>query len=151
MRGGVAVAADDRHARLRESQLGADDVDDALLRIVQIVQADAELAAVVAQRVDLLLRDRIGDRQAAIGRGHVVVGRGDGQFRPAHFAAGQAQAFERLGAGHFVDQVQVDVEERLLARLGMHDVCIPDFFEHRRGVLVIVAITQVSSKNKLDI
>jgi hypothetical protein len=29
-----------------------------------------------------------------------------------------------------VDQVQVDVEQRLLAGLGMHDVCIPDFFEH---------------------
>ena len=32
VRGGVAVAADDRHARLRVAQLGADDVDDALLR-----------------------------------------------------------------------------------------------------------------------
>ena len=28
--GGVAVAADDRHARLGEAELGADDVDDSL-------------------------------------------------------------------------------------------------------------------------
>ena len=63
VRGRVAVAADDRHARLRAAQLGADDVHDALLRVVQVVEADAELAAVLAQRVDLLLRDRIGDRQ----------------------------------------------------------------------------------------
>ena len=117
VRGRVAVAADDRHARLRQTQFRADDVDDPLLRIVEIVQANAELAAVVAQGVDLLFGNRIGDRQAAIGRGHVVVGRGHGQLRPAHPAAGQPQSLERLGAGHFVDQVQVDVQDRLLARL----------------------------------
>ena len=117
VRGGVAVAADDRHARLREAQLGPDDVDDPLLAIVEIVHADAELAAVRPQGVDLLLGDRIGDRQAAIGRRHVVVGRGHGQLGPADLAAGQPQALERLGAGHFVDQVQIDVQDRLLARL----------------------------------
>ena len=85
----------------------------------------------VPQRVDLLLRDRIGDRQPAIGRRHVVVGRGHGQLGPADFAAGQPQALERLGAGHFVHQVQVDVQDRLLAGLGVHDVGVPDLVEHR--------------------
>ncbi len=60
-----------------------------------------------------------------------MIQRRHGQFRPSHLTAGQTQAFERLGAGDFVNQVQIDVQERLLPRLGMHHVCIPDFFEHR--------------------
>ena len=44
------------------------------LRVVEIVKADAELAAVLPQGVDLLFRDRVGDRQTAVGGRHVVVG-----------------------------------------------------------------------------
>ena len=69
------------------------------------------------------------DRQAAIGRRNVVVGGGDRPLGPADLAAGEAQALERLRAGHFVDQLQVDVQDRLLARLGEHDVVVPDFLE----------------------
>ena len=38
------------------------EANDALLGIAQIVHLDAKLAAIVSQRVDLLLGDRIGDR-----------------------------------------------------------------------------------------
>ena len=53
VRAGVAVAADDRHARLGEAELRADDVDDALAGVAHRVQPDAELRAVLAQRLDL--------------------------------------------------------------------------------------------------
>ena len=43
VRGRVAVAADDRHARLGQAQLRPDHVDDALVLVVQVVEADAEL------------------------------------------------------------------------------------------------------------
>ena len=99
--------------------------------VVQIVEPDAELAAVLPQRVDLLLGDRVEDRQRAVGGGHVVIGRGHGPLGPADLAAGQPQPLERLGAGHFVDQLQVDVEDRLLARFGVDDVVVPDLLEHR--------------------
>ena len=46
VRGRVAVAADDGHARLRVAQFGADHVDDALVGVVDVVEADAELAAI---------------------------------------------------------------------------------------------------------
>jgi len=49
-------------------------VNDALPRIVDVVQRHAELAAVGPQRVDLLLGDRVQDGQAAVGRGDIVVG-----------------------------------------------------------------------------
>ena len=54
--------------------------------------------AVVAQRVDLLLRDRVGDRQAAVGRRHVVVGRGDASA-PAAAPCGRRAAGPRTPAG----------------------------------------------------
>ena len=45
---GVAVAADDGHARLGAALLRADDVDDALIVARHVVELDAELAAVGA-------------------------------------------------------------------------------------------------------
>ena len=103
------------------------------LAVVEVVEANAELPAVLPQGVDLLLGDRIGDRQAAVGGRHVVVGGGHGPLRPPHLAAGKPQPLEGLGAGHLVDQVQIDVQDRLLALLGMDDVIVPDFLEHRPG------------------
>ena len=51
VRGGVAVAADDRHARLGDAELGPDDVDDALVLGAQRVDRDAELLAVALERL----------------------------------------------------------------------------------------------------
>ena len=50
----MAIAADDGHARLREPQLGADDVHNPLVFAVQVLQGDPELAAVDAHLLDLL-------------------------------------------------------------------------------------------------
>ena len=62
-----------------------------------------------------------------------MVDRGHGPLGPAHLAARQPQPLERLGAGDFVDQLQIDVEDRLLPRLGVDDVVVPDLLEHRPG------------------
>ena len=70
VRGGVAVAADDGHARLGEPEFRADDVDDALVRAVQAVQRDAELAAVVFE----LLESACGSSSSAIGSERSCVG-----------------------------------------------------------------------------
>ncbi len=51
--GGVAVAADDRHARLGQPQLRADDVHDALIAVAHLMQPNTELGAVAPQRLDL--------------------------------------------------------------------------------------------------
>ena len=65
------------------------------LGVAHRVQADAELGGVGPQRLDLGQRDRVLDRPE--GGGDVVVLGGDGQVRPAHGPAGQAQAVEGLG------------------------------------------------------
>ena len=119
VRGRVAVAADDRHAGLGQSQLGSDHVYDSLLAVPQVVQFDAEFLAVFAQRVDLLLRNHIQNWQRAVGRGDVMIGRGDGQFWSPHLASRESQTLEGLGAGDLVDQVSVDVQDGLLPLFGM--------------------------------
>jgi hypothetical protein len=60
VRRGVRVAAHDGHAGLREAHLRPQHVDDALLLIAERMQPDAELGAVLAQRLDLHPRDRTG-------------------------------------------------------------------------------------------
>ena len=62
VRRGVAVAAHDRLPGLRQPELRADDVDDSLAPGSRAVELDAELLAVRAQRVELRLRHRVGDR-----------------------------------------------------------------------------------------
>ena len=78
-------------------QFRSDHVHHALVLVVEIVKPNAELLAVLTQRVDLFLGDRIDDRQRPVGGGYVVVGSGHGPLRPSHLAPGQTQTLERLG------------------------------------------------------
>ena len=98
VRGGVAVAADDRHARQRAALLGADDVDDALPGIAHREVGDAELGRVLPQHLDLAGRDRVGDRLVDVGGRDVVVLGGDGQLGAAH-ARARSGAARRRPAG----------------------------------------------------
>src|SRR5690606_20748889 len=58
---------------------------------------------------------------------------GDGEVRAAQRPVGQAESLERLGAGHLVHQVQVDVEQVGLTLGAPDDVLLPDLFGHRAG------------------
>ncbi len=126
VRGGVGVAADDRGAGLGQAQLGAHDVDDALLDVAQRVQPDAELGAVLAEGLQLGAGDGVRDRLVDVeGRGVVVLG-GDGEVEAPHLPAVLAEAVEGLRAGHLVQQVQIDEEEVGLALGAPDDVVVPD-------------------------
>ena len=127
VRRGVRVAAHDGHARLGDAEFGSDDVDDALILVTTRKDRDAELLAVLLERFELASRDRVGDRRRdGIGR-YVVVGGRERAVGTAHGATVQAQAVEGLGARHLVDEVQVDVEEGLLA-LGDAMTCSSQIF-----------------------
>ena len=54
---------------------------------------------------------------------------GESQVGAADFQTARAQAFEGLRGGDFMDQVQVDVEQRRSAGLLVDDVGIPEFFD----------------------
>ena len=117
VRGGVAIAADHRHAGLRQARAPARS------------RARCPAVAVRSRRGGCRTRRssfraarpvgaRSDRRWAAIASrgGHAVVRGGDGQIGPPHFQAALAQP-EGLRRGDFVDQVQVDVEQRRGARL----------------------------------
>jgi hypothetical protein len=125
----VGVAAHDGQAGLGEAELRADHVHDALLDVTHREQPDAELLAVAAQGLDLGLADQVGDR-AGRGRDVVVLG-GQGEIGAPNLATGQSEAVERLGAGHLVEQVEVDIEEVRLAVSTSHDVGVPHLLRQR--------------------
>ena len=112
MRGRVAVAADHRHAGLRQAQLRPDHVDDALAVAVHAQAADAEFGAVGLELRELLGGDLIHDGQRAVGGRNAVIGRGDGEIRTPHLQAALAQSLEGLRRSDFMNQVQVDEEQR---------------------------------------
>ncbi len=129
MRAGVAVSANDGHARLGESEFGADDVHDALVGRVHVEQRNPEILAILLQGLDLQGGDRIGDGSAArLGRNIVVDGR-DGAIGLAHPAPGRPQAVKGLRRGDLVDQVQVDIEKGQPVGRRTHYVFVPDFLE----------------------
>ncbi len=68
---------------------------------------------------------------AAVGGGHVVIGHGEGRLGPMDLAPGQTQAFEGLRAGHFMDQMAVDIEQADAVFLAMGQVAFPDLVEER--------------------
>ena len=94
---GVRVAAHDGHARLRQAQLGADDMDDALVVGAAGVDRDAELGAVALQlghlEGGLLVEDgqRQGCRWASSGPPWRPSARGAG--RAGRAVAGPANAW----------------------------------------------------------
>jgi hypothetical protein len=126
VRRSVRVAANDRHAGLGDAQLRADDVDDALVLVAEGVDPQAELRGVVAQRVDLEPRDRVGDRRRDVERRRVVVLGTQREVGPPHRTPGEPQPVERLGARDLVHQMQVDEQQVRLTRRGRHHMVVPD-------------------------
>ena len=127
VRGRVRVAAHERQPGLREAHLRPDHVDDPLAPRSGRVELDPELRAVLSQRLQLEPRELVGHRP--VRRRHAVVHRRDGQLGSSHTAPGQSQSLERLRRGHLVDEVEVDVEQRRLARHLTDDVLLPDLLE----------------------
>ncbi|MEZ5394384.1 MAG: hypothetical protein R2724_16335 [Bryobacterales bacterium] len=131
VRRSVAVAADNRQTGLRQSELGADHVDDALVGSAHVGQRHAKLTAVCAELLDLLAGDLVGNDAQPVGRsGDGVIHRcRHGVVGSADLETAIAQALEGLRRGHLMDEVQVDVEDRRRTRLMNDDMIVPDLFE----------------------
>ena len=134
MRRGVAVAADDGHARQREALFGAHHVDDALTAVELVVILDAELGGVDGQLRHLLAALGILNALGAIGGRHVVIDHGERLARLVHLAAGRPQALEGLRAGHLVHEMAVDVEERSAVGLRLDHVVVEDLVVEGTGL-----------------
>jgi hypothetical protein len=124
----VTVAAHDRHAGQHDAVLGGDDMDDALLGIVNIEQMEPELATIHLHRADAFARRRVSLRRAARQRRGVVVDHAEGELEIAHALPALAQAVERIAAGALVDEMTIDVDQPALAECA-YDMRVPDFLE----------------------
>ena len=134
---GVAIAADDGEAGKGDPELRADDVDDALLFMAVAEERNTELFAILGKGGELFTAEGGFIDRSAVG-GDVVVDGGEGEIGPADFSIVLAQAVERLGAGHFVDQVAIDVEEGAAAGQVGDDVAIPNLIEEGGRHLLIL-------------
>ena len=127
--GRVAVAAHDRHAGLGRAHFRPDDVDDAPSRVVHLHAADAELAAVGFQLMQLLDRGVVRARQGQARGRDRVIHRRQSPVRAVDFPAARAQIRERLRRCHLVHQLQVDVQHGRMARFLPDEMVVPDFIE----------------------
>jgi hypothetical protein len=134
----VAVAADHGHTRLGQALLWPNDVDNALADIVDAVIGHAEIFDVLFQRLDLDARFVVLNATRPVDGRHVVIGDGQCFVRTSEATAGSAKALKRLGAGHFVDQMQVDINQAGAVFLGCNQVVLPNLVKqgarrrHRR-------------------
>src|SRR5437588_9573530 len=110
----MAVAADNRHSRLRQPQLRPDYVDDTLLRRIHVEQWNSEFFAVLLQGLNLTGSNRISNRCAARSGRNVVIHSCDRAMRLSNLAPSRPQPIKSLGRSYFVHQVKVDIQERQL-------------------------------------
>ena len=132
VRRGVRVTADDSHAGLSQSKLRANDVDDSLIGVPQGVQTDTKFLRIFAQSIDLRAAGDICDRQINVHCGGVVIFGCDREIGATHLASSHAQTIKCLRAGHFMNQMQVDVEQVRGAIFPMYNYVIsPDLLGQR--------------------
>jgi hypothetical protein len=62
-----------------------------------------------------------------------MVGDRQGEIGAAYFAPRHAKALESLGAGYFMNQMPVDIENCAFPRRGSYQMGVPDFVVKRLG------------------
>ena len=124
----VAVTAHNGHAGQGPALLWANDMHDALTHVRDRIIMHAEFLGVFIQRFDLNAALFVVDALGAIQSGrYVVIWHSDGLFWRAHFTARHTQTFKGLWAGHFVDQMAVDIQQAGAVFGFMGDMSVPDF------------------------
>ena len=99
------------------------------LALVEVVERNAELAAVLLERRHHFLGQHVEKRPALVERRHDVIDRRERAVRETPPSAPHPQHVERLRARHLVDQVQADEELRLPGGQRADGVLVPDFLK----------------------
>ena len=129
----MRIAAGDGQSGLGETELGSDDMDDALTFVIDAVMSDIVDAAVFLEQPDHVARIGIFcgvDTAFAADSRHIVIRHGEVLPRLAHLAAFLGQCAEGMKRA-FMYKVAVDVQQRVTTRFFQDDVAVPDFVEHR--------------------
>ncbi|KAG5733686.1 hypothetical protein E4T56_gene7761, partial [Termitomyces sp. T112] len=142
MRGRVAVAADDGGAGQGKAAFRADHMDDALFGPVQFGIRHGKIADIGFQlgnlrgglRVfDRAMADAVGARRS---RRHGMIGHGNMSFGATQLAPRLAHGDKGLRAGDLMQDLAVDIEQRLAAGQFGHGMGVPQLFIKRLGKAV---------------
>ena len=125
----VGVAADDGHARQRESLFGAYDVDDAIVARVHGKMRQMEVAGVACQCFHLTGRDWVLDGLVLVVRGRVMVRHTENLLRTETLNAALTEAFESLWRGDLMAVEAVNIELGGTVGDVLDDVGIPYLVE----------------------
>lgn len=123
---GVRVAADHGDTWQGETFFRADNMDDALTQVIHREVMDTGILGVLVKSVDLNTAVFFLDAFGTVRGRNVVIRNGKGQFRVAHFAAGIAKAFESLRAGHFMNEMAVNINQAGTIILRIDHVTFPN-------------------------
>jgi hypothetical protein len=104
-------------------------VDDALAVAVNTQTADAEFGAVGLELRELFGGDLVHDGERPVGGRNAVIGRGNGEIGTPDFQTALAQTLKSLRRSDFMNQLQIDVEQRRSAGLLVDYVRVPEFFD----------------------
>ena len=129
----MAVAAGNTHARLGKTQLGSDDVHDALTTGRRVEERQVIGPYVLLDGGEHLLGHTVGiGPRLLVGRNDVV-NRGEGPLRIAHAQPALGKHLEGLRARDLVHQVQADEELRFAVGEAPHGVQVPYGIEQCAG------------------
>src|SRR5882672_7551924 len=131
VRRSVAVPANNGLTRLCDAEFRADDVHDALILAVHVEEADAGIAAVFLESLELQACVGINDRQSPVFGGNGVVHHRKSEVGTADLAALRLESGEGLGRGALVNQMAVNIDERGMARRFVNNVGVPDLLVER--------------------
>ena len=140
----MTVAANQRGTGQGKTLLWADDVDDALARIVQREVFKAGCRAISSKQSDLRAGLRILDRVALPG-GNGVISNCQMRRGAARFQSAFTQPGKSLRAAHFVDQHPVDIDYRVATSFIGDDMRLPQLLVQGLGHARPIATQRHSS------
>jgi len=117
----VRIAAHDRHPRLRQPEIRADHMDDALALRTVGTHRNLKVSAIALEHLDLQARHVVDDRQATVGRRDGMVGRGDGAVGAANTELRKSQLVEGLRTRDLLHEMEI-TEDQIVR----DEVVVPD-------------------------
>ncbi len=127
MSGGVGITADDRHPGKGQPLLRPDDMNNTTAIVSHGKVGNTEFRCVSFQRVNLKLAFRISDAFLNILGRNVVVGNRESRFGTPNLPASDPQTFKGLRAGHFMNEMAIDVKNIGFVFQLIYNMAVPDF------------------------
>src|SRR4051794_4964316 len=125
----MAVATNNGHPRLRNTQLRTNNMYNTLERMSQTIQFNAMLFTILNQLLYLFARQLITDGQVLVDGRYVVIGGGNYLLWAGYFQAALFNSSKGLWAGYFVNKMFIYIKYIRAILDGLHHVFVPDLIK----------------------